>query len=101
MKLFTINATPVSISNTLGENEKLVKNYPRVVASVLKSHGFDGFTMYQVQGYWMGLSEISFKIEIAIDTNPERVYTVAQTLRDMFNQDSVMVTLPNNTVKFI
>lgn len=101
MKLFTINATPVRDDVSEYDNSVRVKNYASYVASIMQHNGFDGFTIYQVQGYWMGKSEVSFKIEIALDKNPERVYTVAQDLKDAYNQDSVMITLPNNSVRFI
>lgn len=101
MKLFTLNATPVRVDVSEYDNAQRVKNYPARVAEIMQRHGFDGFTIYQVQGYWMNVPEVSFKIEIAVDKNPERVYTVAEELRDLYNQDSVMVTLPNNSVNFI
>ncbi len=101
MKLFTITATPVRTGDTPEVSEFKLQNYTKVVAQHLKAYGIDGFTIYQVQGYWMGESEVSFKIELAIDSNPERVYTVAEQLKVLYEQDSVMLTLPNNTVKFI
>lgn len=120
MKLFTITATPVRNEEQWAKHlkdtgEEVVLNkrkveelntvtlevYPQIVARILSQHGFDGFTMYQVNGYWQGVPEVSFKIEIAVDSDPERVYTVAKVLRDLYNQDAVMLTLPNNSVKFI
>lgn len=102
MKLFTINATPARADVSEYENTVRINGYPKVVARILKRHGFDGFTIYQVQGYWMGESEVSFKIEIAMDdATTVRLLEVAGELRDMYNQDSVMVTYPNNTVDFI
>lgn len=115
MKIFTITATPVqskaqmikagydiSPDNTVEHINKLhMGEFPKVVAENLQACGIDGFTMYEVNGYWQGVAEKSFKIEIAIDSDPERVYTVAKVLRDMYNQDAVMVTLPNNSVNFI
>lgn len=101
MKLFTITATPARTDVSDYDNAIRIENYPATVAKIMQSHGFDGFTMYQVQGYWMGNAEVSFKIEIGVDENPERVYTVAGELRDMYNQDSVMLTLPNNSVRFL
>lgn len=115
MKLFTITATPVQSKeqmerngyditpdNTVEHINKLhLGEYPKIVAELLSSLGIDGFTIYPVQGYWKGEAEQSFKIEIAIDSDPERVYTVAGQLRDTYNQDAVMVTLPNNSVRFV
>lgn len=115
MKVFTITATPVrtlpqmqaqgvkaaTIQDSINVNQERIKWYPQEVATILAKHGMDGFTIYEVQGYWKGIAETSFKIEIAIDSDPERVYTVAEELRALYNQDAVMLTLPNNSVKFI
>lgn len=118
MKLFTINATPVQskeqymehlgaampsdkvLSDTEVEkfNEAAIREYHKNVAELLANHGIDGFTIYQVQGYWKGTPEVSFKIEVATDGG---VGMIASELRDMFNQESVMVTMPDNTVEFI
>ena len=112
MKLYTINATPWREDIILKHNNENVQNYPYKVAKVLSKHGIDGFTMYQVRGYWMGEPEVSFKIEIAIDDKhwtvdgdiysvTARVEKICEELRYMYNQDSVMLTLPDNSVKFI
>ena len=120
MKLFTINATPVQSKEQYMEqlgaampsdkvlndtevekfNEIAIREYPKNVAELLAKHGVDGFTIYQVQGYWRGTPEVSFKIEVATDDSSTIDY-VARELRDMFNQESVMVTLPDNTVEFV
>lgn len=102
MKLYTINATPVRTEFTDEMNEINIREYPKAVAAVLAKHRLDGFTIYQVQGYWKGEPEVSFKIEIATDVkNAHTVNSIAKELRDMYNQDSVMVTYPDNHVEFI
>lgn len=116
MKLYTINATPIRKFKQLSDSEKkyirkgedtlnainarALEIYPGAVALTLAKHGIDGFTIYSVQGYWKGEAEASFKIEIATDDSSTVDY-IARELRDMYNQDSVMVTLPDNTVEFI
>lgn len=101
MQLYTINATPVREDASNEANAININQYPDVVAQVLKGWGFDGFTIYKVDGYWQGLPEVSFKIEIALDKDFSKVYNVAEELRDKFNQDSVMVTDSNNKVIFV
>ena len=114
MKLYTINATPVRNreqyakvmpSNKVLTDEELdklnaiaIEQYPSDVAELLAKYDIDGFTIYQVQGYWKGTPEVSFKIEIASDVP---VNMVASILRDRFNQEAVMVTNPNGEVEFI
>jgi len=104
MKLYIINATPVQKVFTEQQNVDNINDYPKVVAGVLKARGIDGFTIYQVQGYWKGESEVSFKIELAIEDQVfvrSIMHDIAIELRDMYLQDSVMLTYPNNTVEFI
>ena len=102
MKLFTINATPVR--DDMGDeiNAERLLNYRGEVSTVLARRGIDGFTIYPVTGYWQGVQEDSFKIEIATDVkNAHTVNSIAKELRDMYNQDSVMVTYPDGYVEFI
>lgn len=117
MKLYTINATPIRKFKQLSDSEKkyirkgedtlkainarALKLYPGAVAFTLAKHGIDGFTIYPVQGYWKGEAEDSFKIEIAAELSYFMVGEVANELRDIFNQEAVMLTLPDNTVEFI
>lgn len=102
MRLYTINAT----SDRVGMGDKLNAQrrdgFPRYVAEVLSTYGIDGFTIYKVDGYWKGKPEVSFKIEVCGDNvDFNLVGNVAIELRDVYEQDSVMVTLPDNTVEFI
>lgn len=122
MKLYTITATPVRKYKQLGTtdqsnidrrvdtlhkiNQMAVEVYPDIVANLLNQWGIDGFTIYRVDGYWRGEPEASFKIELAgefddkhADTNIIR--SIADALKKLYNQDSVMLTLPDNTVEFI
>lgn len=114
MKLYTINATPIRKFKQLSDSEKkyirkgedtlnainarALEIYPGAVALTLAKHGIDGFTIYPVQGYWKGEAEDSFKIEIATDGD---VGMIASELRDIFNQEAVMLTNPNGEVEFI
>ena len=101
MKLYTLNATPLRSGDDMQTVTEKMLEYKGVVARTLSAWGIDGFTIYEVAGYWQGEAERSFKIEIAIDKDEEVVYNVAMKLKSLYNQDSVMVTLPDNTVKFV
>ena len=101
MKLYTINATPVRSDLSEFDNAQRLQNYPQIVANILHSYDIDGFTIYQVDGYWKGEAEKSFKIEIATDESYLKMGDICSELRDMYNQDSVMLTKPDNTVEFI
>lgn len=78
--------------------------YPLAVSRILKHHQIDGFTMYKVQGYWQGVAETSFKIEIALEEEQasiDKVGKICAELRDIYKQDSVMLTYPDGEVEFI
>jgi hypothetical protein len=116
MKLYTINATPIRKYKQLSAGETLqikrgqttlkeinnnrIDDYADLVSGMLAKYGVDGFTIYPVVGYWQGEQERSFKIEIA-NSNPIIIADICQELREMFNQDAVMLTNPDNSVEFI
>ena len=100
MKLYTINATCEQHKYTRQQNRDNHKTYSSRVAEVLAQHKIDGFTIERVDGYWQGIPEKSYKISVA--TGDGKVLDkVCVLLRDMFQQDSVMLTNPDNSVKFI
>lgn len=114
MKLYTITATPVQSKeqmikagydiqpdNTVEHiNELHTGEYSQVVADILEAYGVNGFTIYPVQGYWMGKAEQSFKIEIA-GISYIKASKICNELRDTYNQDAVMLTNPDGRVEFI
>lgn len=101
MQLYTINATTVRPELTEYGNATRLEGYPQRVSQILALYGIDGFTMYQVMGYWKGEPEVSFKIEVATELSLDKMLEICATLRDEYSQDSVMLTLPDNSVEFI
>ena len=101
MQLFTINATPERYDVTKAENVKRHAGYARTVYNALSSVGIDGFTIQEVQGYWQGVAEQSYIITVATDLSSDVIDKVAEILRDMYNQDAVMVAYPDGSAKFI
>jgi len=100
MKLYTINATCEQVKYTIAQNRANHKVYAARVAELLAQHNIDGFTIERVSGYWQGVPEKSYKISVAVDDGVN-LDKVCETLRDMFQQDAVMLTNPDNSVKFI
>lgn len=100
MKLYTINATCEQGKYTIQQNRDNHKSYSSRVAEVLAQHKIDGFTIERVDGYWQGVPEKSYKISVATDDG-EALDKVCELLRDMFQQDAVMLTTPDNSVRFI
>ena len=101
MKLYTINATPWQAVAGDDYNNHACETYPSRVAKILSEHKIDGFTIYEVMGYWQGKPERSFKIEIAIEPDTMEMIDICKILKTRFGQDSVMLTMPNGEVTFI
>lgn len=100
MKLYTINATCEQGKYTIQQNKEHHKVYAISVSEILAEHKIDGFTLERVEGRWKGVPEKSYKISIALDDDSE-LDTICEKLRDTYQQDAVMVTYPDNSVKFI
>lgn len=100
MQLYTINATCEQHKYTIQQNRDNHKLYSSRVAEVLAQHKIDGFTIERVEGYWQGVPEKSYKISVALD-DASVVDSICTMLRDMFQQDAVMLTDDKNNVRFI
>jgi hypothetical protein len=100
MKLYTINATCEQGKYTIQENASNHKTYSISVSEILAEHNIDGFTIERVEGYWQGKPERSYKISVAVD-NDSNIDAICEQLRDTYQQDAVMLTMPDNSVKFI
>lgn len=100
MKLYTINATCEQVKYTIQQNLEHHKVYSSSVSEILQEHNIDGFTIERVEGYWQGKPERSYKISIALDDD-SIIDNICEMLRDTYQQDAVMLTSPDNSVKFI
>ena len=59
----------------------------------------EGYSLYTIDGYWNGVQETSFVLEIMIeDLNHE---ALATGIKHALHQDSVMVTVQELQVEFI
>ena len=100
MQLFTINATPERYDATKAENVKRHAGYARTVYNALSSVNIDGFTIQEVQGFWQGVAEQSYIITLACE-DVNIIERFAESIRSVYDQDAVMVTYPDGSVKFI
>lgn len=100
MQLYTINATCERPEYDKDTQARHHRTYANTVCNALATYNIDGFTLQEVQGYWQGVPETSYIITVATDNGGD-IDKVAEILRDMYNQDAVMVTYPDNSVKFI
>jgi hypothetical protein len=61
---------------------------------------FDGFTAYKANGYWKGQAEPSCVIETITD-NTKLFYKLANAIKTINKQESVLVEIIANHAKFI
>ena len=100
MQLFTINATSYRPEYNARINKARFENMPYMLSDTFKSVGIDGFTLYEVIGFWEGKRERSYKIEVLTDLEFDVIAGLCEEIRHVYNQDAVILQC-GETVKFI
>ena len=100
MKLYTINATSIRPEYSAKVNKARFDNMPYMLSDTFKRVGIDGFTIYEVIGFWQGERERSYKIEVLTDLDSAYIVGVCEEIRHVYNQDAVILQY-GDTVKFI
>jgi hypothetical protein len=59
----------------------------------------EGYSLYSIDGYWMGVQETSYVLEVIIDSMDYEAFSSG--LKAELHQDSVMVTVQDLEVKFL
>lgn len=62
---------------------------------------FDGFTAFEVIGYWKGQRERTLKVEIVTEENDAVLARVGKELRVALEQESVMLEITESNCAFI
>jgi len=101
LRTFVLNATPERYNLTQEENNKRHADYAATVSQAFKAEHIDGFTIQEVAGYWQGTPEKSYLITVATDNTDDSIERVASVLREVYEQDAVMLTYPTGKVAFI
>ena len=100
MKLYTINATSWRKEYSDKINKARFDNMPHMLSDTFKSVGIDGFTIYEVIGFWEGERERSYKIEVLTDLDFDVLAGLCEQIRHVYNQDAVILQC-GDIVKFI
>jgi len=58
-----------------------------------------GYSLYSIDGYWNGVQETSYVLEVMIEDMNSDAFAVG--IREALHQDSVMVTVQELNVKFL
>ena len=100
MKLYTINATSIRPEYSDNVNKARFDNMPYMLSDTFKSVGIDGFTIYEVIGFWQGERERSYKIEVLTKLDFDVMAELCEQIRHVYNQDAVILQ-SGEDVKFI
>ena len=74
------------------------------VAETMNRAGIDGYTLIKGLGYWKGIAERSYAIEVAgiEDTSDlEKVDSIAEDLKKEFDQEAVLTRVSTESIDFI
>lgn len=72
-----------------------------IVAKNLSMIKIDGFTILDSVGYWQGMQEKSYVIEIATEIQKKVLENALNNIRIELQQESIMVKYHDSTIKFI
>lgn len=63
---------------------------------------FDGFSAYEIVGFWKGQQEKTLKVEIVSDDSSNaKIIAICKELKTALNQDSVLVETVESNIAFI
>ena len=62
---------------------------------------FDGFTAFEVIGYWKGQKERTLKVEIITEESDAKLAKIGKELREALAQESVLMEVVESNCAFI
>jgi len=66
------------------------------------SEYFDGFSTYEIIGFWKGNKEKTLKVEIAIDEEQNsKIVKLCKELKIILKQEAIMLEVVNSNIAFI
>lgn len=65
------------------------------------SRYFDGFTAFEVVGYWKGKGERTLKVEVITDEPHTKLVRVGRELKERLEQESVLLEVVETNAAFI
>ena len=84
----------------IGSNNETHK-LERAEAETIISRYFEGFTAYEVIGYWKGSKETTLKVEIVSDEDSVKVIRMCKELKAELKQEAIMLEQIKSNVAFI
>lgn len=84
----------------IGANNETGKLEKEKALSILATH-FEGFTAFEVVGYWHSIREKTLKVEAVTDKKPDELARIGKELREKLQQESVMLEITQSNIAFI
>lgn len=84
----------------IGSNNETHKLETEQAIKIISGH-FEGFTMYEVIGYWKGSKEKTLKVEIVAENNAGDIAIIKmiKELKESLKQDAIMLEkIESNTI---
>jgi len=85
---------------TIGANNATHKLEINKIKSILSTH-FDGFTAFEVIGYWKGQEERALKAEIITELPDSELARIGKELKTKLEQESILFEIINSNSAFI
>lgn len=70
------------------------------IESTIAQH-FDGFTAFEVVGYWKGSKERTLKVEVITEKADSELVKIGRELRVKLEQESVLLEITDSNAAFI
>ena len=83
----------------IGYNNKTKKAFKETLINSLINKYFEGYSIQKITGYYKGIKEDSYKIEI-ITEDQKKVNKLKAFLIDKLNQESILKTSQNLNIEF-
>jgi len=84
----------------IGSNNQTKKLELKKIENILTKH-FEGFTAFEVIGYWKGIKEKTLKVEVISDLSDSELSNIGKELKIKLNQESVLMEIVESNFAFI
>ena len=84
----------------IGSNNETHKLEKTKIEQTLATH-FEGFTAFEVIGYWKGLKEKTLKIEVITELADSQLANIGKELKIKLKQESVLMEIVHSNCAFI
>ena len=84
----------------IGHNNKTKELEMEKIEEIVSSH-FDGFTAFEVVGYWKGSKERTLKVEVITEESPSKLAKIGKEIKEKLEQEAVIMEIINSNCAFL